>query len=81
MHHKLSFLRNPRYPLPPAVQLLQTQFVPGPQWNVPEITRKAPPIKANMTTKADQIFVVEPPEVRAVERGACHERCSSGVLP
>jgi hypothetical protein len=32
MHHKLNFLRNPRYPLPPAVKLLQSQFQPPPAW-------------------------------------------------
>ncbi|KAG1668832.1 hypothetical protein FOA52_004926 [Chlamydomonas sp. UWO 241] len=63
MHHKLSFLRNPRFPLPPAVKALQAQFQPGPKWNVPEKAadaRRAPPIKFNMTSRAEQIFVVQP---------------------
>jgi hypothetical protein len=60
MHHKLSFLRNPRYALPPAVKQLQTQFKHGHRWNVPEVERPKPPIKSNMTAKRDVIFVVEP---------------------
>eukprot|EP00955_Chlamydomonas_euryale_P021018 222594-Chlamydomonas_euryale.AAC.3 len=73
MHHKLSFLRNPRYPLPPAVKMLQTQFKPGARWNVPEPdgTRRAPPIKANMTARPDQVFVVEPEAVVFTNYGAC----------
>jgi hypothetical protein len=35
MHHKLTFKRNPRHPLPPAVKLLHDQYVEGPAWNVP----------------------------------------------
>ena len=60
MHHKLSFLRNPRYVLPPAVKQLQTQFKQGHRWNVPEVERPKPPIKSNMTAKQDVIFIVEP---------------------
>lgn len=41
MHHKLSFLRNPRYPLPPAVKALQTQFQPGPMWGVAQTEKPA----------------------------------------
>lgn len=29
MHHKLSFLRNPRFPLPPAVKALQVRHTPS----------------------------------------------------
>jgi hypothetical protein len=32
MHHKLTFLRNPRYPTTPALKALQSQFIPGPEW-------------------------------------------------
>ncbi len=68
MHHKLNFLRNPRYQLPPAVKLLQSQFQPAPAWGVggTSPTRQeptGPPIKSNMTARPDVIFVVEPEEV------------------
>ncbi len=41
MHHKLNFLRNPRYPLPPSVKLLQSQFQPGPTWGSATFTSEA----------------------------------------
>lgn len=69
MHHKLSFLRNPRYPLPPAVKQLQTQFQQGPRWNVTDMTSVTPPIKSNMTTQPDAVFVVEPAVVVFTDYG------------
>lgn len=69
MHHKLSFLRNPRYPLPPAVKQLQTQFQQDPRWNVSDMTSVTPPIKSNMTTRPDAVFVVEPAVVVFTDYG------------
>ncbi|KXZ45748.1 hypothetical protein GPECTOR_51g734 [Gonium pectorale] len=63
MHHKLTFLRNPRHPLPPAVKLLMEQRPEGQRWAGPRAQGKVgarPPIKANMTAEEDVIFVVEP---------------------
>eukprot|EP00798_Chlamydomonas_sp_ICE-L_P024309 gene24309-9913_t len=52
MNQKLSFLRNPRYPLPPAVQMLTSKMK--------KADAKLPPIKANMTAHPEIIFVAEP---------------------
>ncbi|GIM02972.1 hypothetical protein Vretimale_7763, partial [Volvox reticuliferus] len=66
MHHKLTFLRNPRHPLPPAVRNLLDLKPDTHRWAGPRAelrTGVTPPIKANMTSREDVIFVVEPEEV------------------
>ncbi|GFR52101.1 hypothetical protein Agub_g14614 [Astrephomene gubernaculifera] len=66
MHHKLTFLRNPRHPLPPAVKMLMEQRPEAQRWAGPRAEVRhgvEPPIKANMTARDDVIFVVEPAEV------------------
>ncbi|GLC49027.1 hypothetical protein PLESTB_000174500 [Pleodorina starrii] len=66
MHHKLTFLRNPRHPLPPAVRTLLDLKPDTKRWAGPRSdprTGLSPPIKANMTAREDVIFVVEPEEV------------------
>ena len=87
MHHKLSFLRNPRYMLPPAVKQLQTQFKHGHRWNIPEVEKPKPPIKANMTAKPDLVFVVEPDVIvftdygENVPKGGVRTRSMSTSFP
>ncbi|GFH19857.1 uncharacterized protein HaLaN_16879 [Haematococcus lacustris] len=76
LHHKLTFLRNPRYPETPALKALHTQFMPGPAWAVTGKTisswatdsptpasKPKPPIKSNMTSRPERVFGVEPHEV------------------
>ncbi|KAG2495146.1 hypothetical protein HYH03_006754 [Edaphochlamys debaryana] len=69
MHHKLTFLRNPRHPLPPAVKNLLDLRPDAKRWVGPraELRTGAPPIKANMTSKPEAVFVVEPAEVTFTE--------------
>ncbi|MEW5301041.1 MAG: hypothetical protein WDW36_003924 [Sanguina aurantia] len=63
MHHKLAFVRNPRYALPPAVKMVQSQYQEGHRWNVPDTgTKPAPPIKSNLSS-GSEYFIVEPREV------------------
>ncbi|MEW5318142.1 MAG: hypothetical protein WDW38_009388 [Sanguina aurantia] len=63
MHHKLAFVRNPRYALPPAVKMVQSQYQEGHRWNVPDTgTKLAPPIKSNLSS-GSEYFIVEPREV------------------
>lgn len=81
MHHKLTFLRNPRHPLPPAVKTLLELRPPGQRWFGPrEEVRPdaAPPIKANMTAKPDVVFVVEPEEVVFTQYGEQEQQGSPG---
>lgn len=61
MHHKLTFKRNPRHPLPPAVKLLHDQFVEGPAWNVPV---KHPKTDASSSSSNICHFAVEPHEIK-----------------
>ncbi|EFJ49783.1 hypothetical protein VOLCADRAFT_104231 [Volvox carteri f. nagariensis] len=66
MHHKLTFLRNPRHPLPPAVRNLLDLKPDTHRWVGPRAEVRmgvSPPIKSNMTAREDAIFVVEPEEV------------------
>ena len=80
MHHKISFLRNPRYMLPPAVKQLQTQFNHGHRWNIPEVERPKPPIKANMTAKPDVTFIVEPDVIVFTDYGKARIGGVRGIL-
>ena len=76
MNAKLSFLRNPRHPLPPAVQLLQSQIQPRPQWDRPPARQLPPPtIKHDMTSRAGEVFVVEPAEVVFTDYGGWWAGC------
>jgi hypothetical protein len=70
MNHKLAFLRNPRHPEPPSVKMLKSQFDPGQTWGVngkgadgKPTAKTKPPIKHDMTSRPEQIFVVEPQRV------------------
>lgn len=70
MYQKLSFLRNPRYPLPASVAGLSDTMNASsskPQWVGTSIqdttTRRMPATKAQLTTTPGVVFLVEPSEL------------------
>ncbi len=72
MNHKLSFLRNPRFPEPPSVKMLKSQAAQtGKTWGTSKgsgggtmpAAKPKPPNKFDLTSRPEQVFAVEPERV------------------